>query len=101
MTGGKCGSTSIDRNFHVLMGHRFGEAFSTLSIAKKGPGSKFMREFEGIKKDFSLNSYETHSISLKMPGLDGQGMDPSIYDGEDINLSRSMCINYPPSYLVR
>ncbi len=103
MAGGKCGSTSIDRSFHALMRRRFGEAFSSLPSAKKGPGSKFMREFEGIKKDFSESNFETHSISLRMPNLDRDTVDSSVYDydQEEIKLSRSVIINCLPAALLR
>ena len=34
------------------MGAHFGFAFYNLDIKKKGPGSKLMKEFEGLKRDF-------------------------------------------------
>ncbi|KAK2850556.1 hypothetical protein FQN49_005545 [Arthroderma sp. PD_2] len=67
-TGGKCGSTAIDRNFYSLMSERFGEAFDKLPPKKKGPGSEFMKKFEIIKKDFGykLLEEEVHEIPLNM-----------------------------------
>ena len=63
-----------------MMRHRFGDAFNNLPVALKGPGSRFMREFEGFKKDFSENSYETHSLNLVMPDLNHSTVEPSKYD---------------------
>jgi hypothetical protein len=51
-TGGKCGSTYIDRNLHALMTKRFGDAFTKLPEKQKCPGSIFMNSFETIKRDF-------------------------------------------------
>ena len=78
--GGKCGATTIDRNFQNLMHRRFGKAFDDLPISQKGPGSRFMREFEGIKKDFSNNTYQIDGLQLFMPNLDHNTVDPEIYD---------------------
>ncbi|OJJ97569.1 hypothetical protein ASPACDRAFT_1890175 [Aspergillus aculeatus ATCC 16872] len=65
--GGKCGSTSIDRNFHKFMSHRFGDAFDRLPMSTKGPGSAFMDKFEIIKKDFgSSTSYDIFALPLNM-----------------------------------
>ena len=72
------------------MRHRFGEAFTKLPIERIGPGSSFMREFEGFKKDFSESSYEVHSLRLVMPGLDPNYVNTTIYDADygDVKLSR-------------
>lgn len=55
MIGGKCGSTTIDRALHRLMEERFGPLFTSLSYQKTGVGSKFMTQFESIKRDFGFS----------------------------------------------
>jgi hypothetical protein len=49
--GAKCGSTTIDRQLHLLMSENYGEEFK-----EKGDliaiGSKFMNHFEQIKRNF-------------------------------------------------
>lgn len=72
------------------MRRRFGQPFIKLPIDKKGPGSRFMREFEGLKKNFSGTSHGFDPISLTMPGLERGMVDPGHYDFEykDVKLSR-------------
>ena len=50
--GAKIGGTQIDRNFHELLAEWFGEAFTELPAYRIGPGSRFMNEFEQVKKNF-------------------------------------------------
>ncbi|KAK7526421.1 hsp70-like protein [Phyllosticta citriasiana] len=50
---GKCGSTMIDRAFCYWMEKNFGEAYTKLPQAQRGPGSLFMRGFEDWKTTFS------------------------------------------------
>jgi hypothetical protein len=59
MTGGKCGSIYIDRNFHVLLSSRFGDAFDQLPYAQKRPGSIFMSTFEESKCEFESDPDES------------------------------------------
>jgi hypothetical protein len=54
-TGGKRGSTYIDRNLHTLLSRRFGAKYDDLPFAQKGPGSRLMTSFEKHKRDFGLN----------------------------------------------
>ncbi|GFG22579.1 heat shock 70 kDa protein 12A [Aspergillus udagawae] len=56
--GGKCGSTAVDRNLYQLMSERFGDAFDDLPMKLKGPGSRFMKAFESIKRDFGYSDEE-------------------------------------------
>jgi hypothetical protein len=58
----------------------FGEAFVKLPINDIGPGSRFMRDFEGYKKDFSEGSTEINRIHLKMSSLGRGSVDASRYD---------------------
>ena len=78
--GGKCGSTCIDRKLHDLLSQRFGDAFKNVSWVHKGPGSRLMTSFEGIKRDFGLNDNhderELGPINLGIP-------DSVYYDEEE------------------
>ncbi|KAF2812375.1 actin-like ATPase domain-containing protein [Mytilinidion resinicola] len=69
--GGKCGSTYIDRQFHQWMSRKFGASFDNLKFEKKGPGSRFMKDFEGHKKDFGSSDDldQVYEINLVMPGV--------------------------------
>ncbi|KAF5704859.1 Hsp70 family heat shock protein [Fusarium globosum] len=71
--GGKCGSTTIDRAFHRLMEERFGSSFSSLSYQKTGAGSKFMTQFESIKRHFGVSKLaKRHLIDLNLGCADSQ-----------------------------
>jgi hypothetical protein len=65
---------------HALLSQRFGAAFEKVLWAQKGPGSKFMTCFEGIKRDFGLkddhDERELGPINLNIP-------DSEFYDGEE------------------
>jgi hypothetical protein len=75
-TGGKCGSTTIDRAFHRLMRSRFGMAFTSLPLAKKGAGSNLMKQFESAKRDFGSAEYaKTYRFHLKMNAEDSRYFD--------------------------
>ncbi|KAK8191101.1 uncharacterized protein BKA78DRAFT_295288 [Phyllosticta capitalensis] len=49
----KYGSTMIDRAFCEWIEKQFGEAYTDLLLADRGPGSCFMRDFEDHKATFS------------------------------------------------
>lgn len=76
--------TSVDRAFHALMAKRFGTAFTSLSMSRIGPGSRFMEGFEVPKRDFRGNDPdEIFTIHLKMPGLDQDNAEmATFYDFE-------------------
>ncbi|KAF7896081.1 hypothetical protein EAF00_006096 [Botryotinia globosa] len=78
--GGKCGSTNIDRNLHLLLSKRFGSAYNDLPFDQKGPGSRFMTAFETLKRDFGRND-EREVGELGPLNLDVQDSDH--YDTED------------------
>ncbi|TGO59243.1 hypothetical protein BOTNAR_0166g00110 [Botryotinia narcissicola] len=78
--GGKCGSTNIDRNLHLLLSKRFGSAFDDLPFSQKGPGSRFMAAFETLKRDFGRTD-EREVGELGPLNLDV--MDSDHYDTED------------------
>jgi molecular chaperone DnaK (HSP70) len=66
--GGKCASTYIDRQFHLWMSSRFGADFDNLPFEKKGPGSRFMKEFEDHKRNFgTARAEEEYELTLFMP----------------------------------
>lgn len=76
--GGKCGSTFIDRQFHAWMIATFGSAFRRLSYEKTAPGSKFMKEFEGFKRDFEMDKDdEQYEIDLVLDAPDSRYYDES------------------------
>ena len=78
--GGKCGSTYIDRLFILWMEKHFGDAYKDLSWEKRGPSSRFMKEFEGHKRDFGKSSDPTnyYEMELVMKAKDGH-----YYDSDD------------------
>ncbi|KAF7946500.1 hypothetical protein EAE96_009497 [Botrytis aclada] len=78
--GGKCGSTYIDRNLHSLLSERFGLAFGDISVAQKGPGSRFMAAFEMLKRDFGRND-DKDTVELGPLNLDVP--ESKYYDKED------------------
>ncbi|KAJ5176311.1 uncharacterized protein N7482_002188 [Penicillium canariense] len=80
-TGDKCGSTYIDREFHKWMLKMFGEGFEKIKFEKKGPGSRFMKDFEGHKRDFGAmnHSDQTFEVELVIPGA----WDSAHYDSEN------------------
>ncbi|EGP82386.1 uncharacterized protein MYCGRDRAFT_97567 [Zymoseptoria tritici IPO323] len=55
-TGGKCGSTYIDRQFLEWMEDMFGPHFTSLPPAKRGPASALMKSFETAKLDFGMST---------------------------------------------
>jgi hypothetical protein len=90
-TGGKFGSTYIDREFLKWMSNTFGSAFyERVPFEKKGPGSRFMRDFEWAKRGFAgptayLHDYE---CTLAIPGAS----DSVHYDTEEhrVKFARSV-----------
>lgn len=64
--GGKMGGTTIDRNLHAFLEKRFGKAFTTLSLKKRGGKSAFMTVFEQCKREFSGKRNQTFELPLKM-----------------------------------
>lgn len=79
--GGKCGSTFIDRNFHRWMSTNFDLAFDRLPAVKKGPGSRFMKEFELYKHDFG--HLEDPSYVFEVPLVMRNVTDNVHYDSEE------------------
>ncbi|KXS95922.1 hypothetical protein AC578_5199 [Pseudocercospora eumusae] len=80
-TGGKCGSTYIDREFIRWMENKFGNAYKDLSWEKRGPASRLMKDFEAIKRDFGksddhLRIYEAQVYMRDAP-------DSDYYDEDD------------------
>lgn len=78
--GGKCGSTYVDRNLHKFLDERFGHAFRDVPDKFKGPGSRFMTEFEKVKHSFGgvdNDSYEISPIPL------GSGHDSEHFDEDE------------------
>ncbi len=54
------------------MSRRFGKSFEDLPFSQKGPGSRFMTEFETHKQSFGLSdnreNFQIGPIRLDVPG---------------------------------
>lgn len=79
--GAKCGSTTIDRRLHHFMKERFGEEFTKKSQKSIGPKSKFMVDFEDLKRRFSSSTL-TDNLPLDMNWNNRDQYDPE--EGEVI-----------------
>ncbi|KAL2156293.1 hypothetical protein VTH82DRAFT_1038 [Thermothelomyces myriococcoides] len=86
--GGKCGSTYIDRNFLELMADRFGPAFESMPLRRRGPGSEFMASFEKAKQNFGTSDQyygtddeDTESYEIGPIHMEGE-FDEEQYDPE-------------------
>ncbi|KAK8235089.1 hypothetical protein HDK90DRAFT_524724 [Phyllosticta capitalensis] len=78
-TGGKCGSTYIDRNFNCWMTKTFGAAYASLPPKRRGPGSAFMKSFEAAKRAFGSASAGQDDVEidhLNMNAPLGPNYDP-------------------------
>src|SRR5277367_3933683 len=64
--GGKCGATALDRNLHALLARRFRHYFTNLPIAKRGPGSRMMRDFEVAKRSFVGEAKKFYHLQIMM-----------------------------------
>ena len=71
-TGGKCGSTYVDREFIKWMESTFKGFYTNLNWANRGPTSSLMKAFEGVKRDAgkSKDPRKYHEMVCVMPGLD-------------------------------
>lgn len=62
------------------MSENFGAAFDSLPYDKKGPGSRFMKDFEGRKRDFSSSNLSGDcEVTLRMP----DAPESDFYDPEE------------------
>lgn len=51
----------------MLLSKRFGNAFDSLPLRKRGPGSNLMKAFEQVKRDFGYSEDgHTHELPLNM-----------------------------------
>ncbi|KAL4876440.1 hypothetical protein BJY04DRAFT_231620 [Aspergillus karnatakaensis] len=80
-TGGKCGSTAIDRKFYDLMRQELGKSFDDLPRRKVAPGSEFMNKFELVKRDFG---YPTEQMTYELPlNITPQKVDPKYFNEDE------------------
>lgn len=79
--GGKVGSTFIDRQFHEWLCSHFGLDFYQLDFKKKGPGSRLMKEFEAIKRDFGAN--RNSQTEFRVPLVMRNVQNSKYYDEEE------------------
>ena len=85
-SGGKSGSTYIDFGLHEYMEQNFGQTFTNLPAAKIGAGSKFLEDFQVVKKTFTGKDLsKTFRLSLPSLGkaLRDKNASPTGYDFED------------------
>ena len=68
---------------HELLTERYGDAFQSLPISKRGPGSRFMSDFEAAKKDFGSAGPRTTSLRLIMKDIKAGDWNCVQYDPED------------------
>ncbi|KAF7191493.1 Heat shock protein SSA4 [Pseudocercospora fuligena] len=79
-TGGKCGASSIDRSLQKLMSERFGAAWDDLPLRQRGPGSRFMNEWENVKRGFGEPGAEDEpEVYLVLEG----DHDDKFYDSDE------------------
>ncbi len=52
------------------MSNKFGRAFERLAFEKKAPGSKLMKEFECIKRDFESSEVADFEVSFVMEDVE-------------------------------
>ncbi|CAK1359214.1 unnamed protein product [Cercospora beticola] len=80
-TGGKCGSTYIDREFIKFMEKKFGAAYTNLKWEKRGPASRLMKDFESHKRDFgkSKDAKRFYEMQLYMEDV----AESKYYDEDD------------------
>lgn len=89
--GAKCGGTTIDRNFHFWMGNQFGEAFKEIDASRIGAGSRFMKQFEDIKRSFDDEENGPFLVHLAMDCGTNDHYDPSYYE---VMISRQVILNH-------
>lgn len=82
--GGKVGSTAVNRSFDRFCKDKFGQAYESLPVQKKGPGSAFMNAFEELKHAFEgQNGLEDHyEVPLNIPDQN----DCENFDADDRNV---------------
>ncbi|KAF7900053.1 hypothetical protein EAF00_004389 [Botryotinia globosa] len=82
-TGGKCGSTYIDRHLHALLSDRFGNAFDSIPYSRKGPGSALMNNWEALKRSFgptmeNAGTFELGPLYLDLPSSHQYDRDENV-----------------------
>ncbi|EME44334.1 hypothetical protein DOTSEDRAFT_88524 [Dothistroma septosporum NZE10] len=69
--GAKCGSTFIDRNLHLLMVERFGEAYEQVPLHRRG---LFLAAWDRVKRSFRYDSLSLAPVEelgpIQMSGVD-------------------------------
>ncbi len=81
ITGGKCGSTYIDRNFILWMKLTFREPYISLPEQLRGPGSEFMKSFEEAKKRFG--SLDALGDIIEIAGIRMDTPTSALYDNDE------------------
>ncbi|KAF3929591.1 hypothetical protein ABW19_dt0208497 [Dactylella cylindrospora] len=72
-SGGNCGSTFIDSHFQDLLVKRLGKKeLEAIPLAKRGPGSKLMNEFETVKRAYGSGTGNTKPRYLTLNVADNR-----------------------------
>lgn len=75
------------------MAQNFGDNFMTrVAFEEKGPGSRFMKDFESAKRDFGHtdNPHQTFDMTLNIPGQKKcRNYDP---DKSQVTITRSVSV---------
>ena len=68
------------------MSSKFGDAFDTLPFEKRGPGSKFMKQFEAHKVEFGYGGQLEFELALLLPRV----TDSEYYDAQETSVKLSV-----------
>jgi hypothetical protein len=93
--GGKCGATAIDRSLQELMSTRFGDAWNSIAIQRKGPGSHFMNRWEIVKRQLG-DPGDDRTYTLGPLNLKGVP-ESKWYDEEEGMVRLTKLVYYHPS----
>ena len=71
------------------MGERYGDAFQNLPMSKIGPGSKFMEQFETVKRDFTDDDMDAEfELHLKLNELaESDEVEGYDFDTDEIKIT--------------
>lgn len=81
--GALCGFEMVQREFEQWMGKIFGQAFTSLPLSQRGPGSRLIGEFEALKQEFEQDMARSYFLPLTMPVQDN---DNYVKDDEMVKL---------------
>lgn len=80
------------------MSSRFGQDFDSLPAKKKGPGSRFMKEFESLKRDFG--GTRNAQMKFEVPLVMKDAVYSSHYDIEECMVKFTKFVVYSSFYEI-